>query len=275
MDLVNYFRRLYDIENVGAITWGHEVNRQAALTRYLEDDEMMFLEADVNESPDGTPVMVHPPETPSEIVVDGTPISTSRPQVYDVTCQEFLNQITPTTKGIKLDFKSERVVPACLKMLKALNPEQPVILNGDILRGNGTDEPRLGHNFIKVCQELYPTATLSLGWRTNANFSYTPANIDAMLNLLQEFELDHVIIPVRACLARDAWQQLQRLTAGPTKIIFYFWNNELVAPELLAWIRTRSDPATTMYDLMDINKRPIQVFAGERVKVGAHELRSL
>lgn len=229
----------------GEVIWSHAVNSREKLDRYLHDGATMIIESDIRRSTNGVPVAAHPPETES-----------------DLTFEMLIDQMAQSNKGLKLDFKDPEIVTPCLTRLKTKPLTQPVLLNADILQGNGANPSTFSAGgFITECKELYPSGMLSLGWTTTPNpeLRYTQENIDEMLTLCENADIRVVTFPVRACLLPKSWNALERLITkdGYTLSI---WNNEPVDEELRDWIKNNTDPSKTFYDFIDENKESLRLW---------------
>jgi hypothetical protein len=219
---------------------------------------MMFIEADVYRSPDGRLVMDHASDDLArDISRTGTPIEVHVAGQTDLSFEEFMSRAMTSRKGIKLDFKAASIVQPVLERVAEMRPKQPIIFNADILRADQASQPHIGPEFIDLCRKYYPKGTLSIAWKTNPEVPYSQRNINEMRALMRD--LDNVILCVRACLARDAWDDMEELIAGRDDRNLLLWNNELVEPELLSWIVERTDPRHTLYDLIDADKQPVAV----------------
>ncbi len=240
-NFLDYFARNYGTAVPGEILWSHAVNDTAKLQRVLDDNTVMIIESDIRISSDKQIIAAHPPALDSDLTLAG-----------------LLTAVKNSSKGLKLDFKDPEAVIPSLKALGDLGLENPVILNADILQGNGAAQSRFEAGiFISACQGLYPNGFLSLGWTTLADtgYPYTANNINEMLEICTGFST--VTFPVRACLVPSSWPELQRLIAkdGYTLSI---WNNEPVSIELQNWIHSNTDTRKTFYDFIDENKEPLR-----------------
>jgi hypothetical protein len=238
----NYFADDYGVTCPGDITWRHAVNSLEVLAHSL-NGPAMFIESDIRfPKYRRIPVALQPPRTES-----------------DLECKSLINRIKTSNKGLKLDFKDPATVPVCLEMLQAANLCQPVLLNADVLTGNGAQASEFdAQAFIALCRNAYPKGILSLGWTTTPNreFPYTRENIDVMLSLSEG--IAEITFPVRACHLPQSWDELRRLIEidGRTLTI---WNNEPINADLAAWIKEHTDPAKTFYDLIDAHKGPLTI----------------
>jgi hypothetical protein len=239
--LMDYFKKEYGINNPGEVTWSHAVNSHEKLAKSLNNSDFMVIESDIRKSLQGVPVAAHPPDTES-----------------DLSFNELINEMSQSKQGLKLDFKDPEIVIPCLQRLNKASLRQPILLNADILQGNGANPPKFNAvEFLTFCKKNYPKGILSLGWTTTADptLGYTQKNIDEMLQLCQGIE--EVTFPVRACLLPNSWDNLKQLTEkeGYTLSV---WNNEPVDRKLWQWIKVNTDLNKTFYDFIDENKEPLR-----------------
>jgi hypothetical protein len=239
MTASQYLKTEYDITRPGDVLWSHAVNSAQRLEHFLKEP-VMFVESDIRLSAaKGIAVAAHPPATESDLTYVG-----------------LINQMKMSKQGLKLDFKDPEILIGCLEVLRDANLAQPVMLNADILRGNGANTSKFSApGFIKLCKMHYPQGILSIGWTTVADpkFPYTSKNIDEMLALADG--IDEATFPVRASLVPNSWVELQRLLAANPTWTLTIWGT--VNAKDIAWIRTTTDPARTYYDLIDDNEEPV------------------
>lgn len=239
--LLDYFKTNFGVQNLGDITWSHAVNSKAKLERFLNNPAAMFIESDIRVSSYGEIIAAHPPATES-----------------DLTFADLLSKVATSKQGVKFDFKDPEILKDCLQQISQAGLKQPVLLNADILQGNGANIAKFSPAaFVAWCQKYYPQGILSIGWTTKAdpNLPYTSENIDQMLKLCEG--LPEVTFPVRACLLPTSWDQLQRLLMKDGWSLS-IWNNEPVDKEVQDWIKNNTDPAKTFYDFIDDNKDPLR-----------------
>lgn len=189
-------------------------------------DDLM-IEADVSLAETSrypVPIMAHPPNTTS-----------------DLTLEDFLVEIVRSncSKGIKLDFKSTRVVEPAFRVLARHVDfiKGPIVLNADILPGNriavkreknfklsysilGPNDPETAAvdtwTFLMLCRTRFPKAIISIGWTTNLKnqikSGYTREMIDQMSALVREYNLmQPLTFPVNATLLKYSICEIQRL----------------------------------------------------------------
>jgi hypothetical protein len=243
MELLKYLEKEFGISVPGKVTWSHAVNSVEKLQRVLKEPEIMMIESDIRISSQGVPVAVHPPETESDLSFD-----------------YLLNQMRNSKKGLKLDFKDPEILIPCLQKLQNSNLHQPVILNADILEGNGANPSKFNSlDFLESCKKYFSVGLLSVGWTTIADpdFAYTQQNIEEMQNLIGNFS--EVTFPVRACLLPSSWTQLTKLIQ-PQGFTLSVWNNEPIDKKLSEWIKVNTNPRKTFYDFIDENKDPLKLW---------------
>ena len=239
------YPKIFGVDNLGGIPWSHAVNSMKKFRKYLNNPEIAFLEFDIRVSTDGEIIAAHPPAMES-----------------DLPFEYILEQVVGSKQGIKLDFKDPEILIPCLKMLAEAKLEQPVMLNADILQGNGANISKFNPvGFLILCKKYYPQGLLSIGWTTTADpdLGYTEKNIDKMLELLKEMDESEVTVPVRACLLSKSWSQIKRFMAEKPESTLTIWNNEPVSEEEVNEIRENTDPTRTLYDFIDDNKDPLKL----------------
>lgn len=243
MRMIEYFKSEFGVGTPGEVTWSHAVNSNEKLDRILADPGIMMIESDIRVNNSGVAVAVHPPETES-----------------DLSFEELISKLKDSNKGFKADFKDPEILIICLKLLAESKLNQPVLLNADILQGNGANISKFSPAaFISLCQEHLPSAILSIGWTTVADpaYGYTSEQAEEMSRLSEQ--LVEVTYPVRACLLPNSWDNLLSLIQ-PEGRTLSIWNNEPVDDELRDFIRANTDPEKTFYDFIDDNKEPLKLW---------------
>ncbi|XP_049764296.1 protein FAM151B isoform X1 [Schistocerca cancellata] len=211
-EITKYFEGIADDRT--KVTWAHRVNSRQALTKALNDDTLMMLEADVsfgkvNNTGEEMPVMAH-------AVTDN----------IDLSLAEFLKVVNETVapgkvkKGVKLDFKSEMAFNKSRGVIqearKQMAKPYPLWLNADILVGPvGADKENVNPDvFLNESSILFPSAGLSVGWTTKVSSGdscYTQEHFKNMLAYLQKYNLnnsDNVTLAVRAIYAGRCSEKL-------------------------------------------------------------------
>lgn len=235
----------FGAENIGQVRFAHAVNSQTLLEKYLDDPSIHVLEGDISLSEEEEIIMAHPPATAS-----------------DLKFSQWLDRAIKNRKGVKLDFKTPKVVGPCLRELRNSDlKDSIVILNADILVGpGGSLSPFDSFDFIRRCQQIDQDLVLSLGWRTRLQegHDYSTSTVEKMLELTKDLP-NLVTFPIRAFYLRDSWNNLQKLLEKPNYSLT-LWNNEPIEPALVSWIKENLDPARTFFDLIHYpNGSPLMI----------------
>jgi len=226
--------RFWGLKSIDQIGWAHAVNSARDLETYLADSTVHMVEGDVSVSDRGELIMAHPPVRESDLALN-----------------EWANALVGSDRGIKLDFKSPQVIAGALTLLDQLDPQVPVLVNADVLRGPGGGEPRINpQQFIGLCQRIYPDAILSVGWITKhlAEGSYTDNEVDQMLDLVTDYP-GLVTFPIRAMYVKSSLPQLQRLLQRE-QYSLTIWNSELVDEDLEKFVGDNLGLSRCFWDLM-------------------------
>jgi glycerophosphoryl diester phosphodiesterase len=241
-ELMPYIERESGILVPGEVIWSHAVNSLEKLHRIVADKKIHIVESDIRVNKAGEPVCVHPPETES-----------------DLSFVQLLEIMKLSEKGLKLDFKDPEIVEVCLKLLKGANLAQPILLNADILQGQGANPSKFNaQEFLDICDKEYPDGMLSVGWTTNTIDGYTRENVEEMVALIAGRK--NVTFPVRACLLEKSWDSLTELLNIDETYTLSIWNNEDVTNA--EWIRRHTNPQRCFYDFIDMknNKESIRLW---------------
>lgn len=237
--------------DVSDITWAHAVNSKKLLEENLQND-INFLEADVSlgnvigPNPEiSVPIMAHPPNKES-----------------DISLQNWIERVinAETGKGVKLDFKSIEIVEPSLKILKIHQNKLkfPVWLNADIIQGpvNASTTPVNSTQFLELCQQYFPTLTLSVGWTTevviNKKGSYTWSYIKEMLDVLNCAKINQPLtFPIRAIFISSSIDQLIWLLDAFPNSTLTIWSAliDFVYVESLLQLRSHLPFSRIYYDL--------------------------
>ena len=234
-DLLSFF----GVKCPGDIKWAHAANNLEKLEQYCKSPKVMMIEGDI--SPRGENiVMVHDPN-----------------QKADITFDIWIEKISTSKKGAKLDFKDPLAVLYCLRKLQNLDLKNPIFLNADILQGPGGQIPKFESiEFIELCKKYYPKGALSIGWTTEylPNKKYTKDMIYKMLEIVKDFDCP-ITFPIRACYIRSSHSDLQMLLQK-LNYTLTIWNGEPISNDLKEWIKHKFDHDKTFYDLIDENGSP-------------------
>jgi len=234
------------------LNWAHAVNSRSKLMVAIAGDDLM-IEADVTLAETSrypVPIMAHPPNNTS-----------------DLTLEDFLVEVVRSNcaKGIKLDFKSTRVVEPAFRVLArhADFIKGPIVLNADILAGpnNPSTQSVDAWTFLMLCRTRFPKAIISIGWTTNIaegqmKSGYTREMVDHMASLVREYNLmQPLTFPVNATLLKYSICEIQRLLFQVPNSTLTVWahpeefaNNNLTLHDLLI-IRKAFSPNSVFYDM--------------------------
>ena len=224
----------FRVESPGSLSWSHGTNSEEALIEAL-DGAVHFIETDVMLNREGKIICAHPPNTDSDLSLNDFLWRTHRKK----------------TIGIKLDFKLPEILWPSLNLLKDYQLESPVILNADILRGNGAEPARFHPEaFLVICQtylRYHPNTIVSPGWTTAEGMPYTKENVDEMISVCRW--LDNVTFPVRLSLMEESWPQLQRLIEKDGWTLTVWSGTDLVTEEQRQWLRDNVDHNKAFIDI--------------------------
>jgi Uncharacterized conserved protein (DUF2181) len=239
-EVVSYLQEHYHVRTAGDVTWGHAINSKERLDQYLNNPEIMMLEADIRISSQGYAIAAHPPMLES-----------------DLSFEELLHRVSTSKQGLKLDFKDPEILFPCLMMLREADLKQPVLLNADILQGNMAASSKFNAaGFIAACQNVYPRGILSVGWTTyyDPENSYTRENVDEMLALCANVE--QITFPVLSHFLPNSWAQMERLI-GKDGYSLTIWGGP-VDEQLHKWLIENTDPRKTFYDVFSIEGKELR-----------------
>uniref|UniRef100_A0A8C6QK87 Family with sequence similarity 151, member B n=1 Tax=Nannospalax galili TaxID=1026970 RepID=A0A8C6QK87_NANGA len=263
-NILAYFLRNNQIatEDGAEITWYHAANHKAQMQEALRSAAHM-IEADVllpsDGSEHGQPIMAHPPETNS-----------------DNSLQEWLAEVTKSSKGIKLDFKSLAAVKASVVPLKHVKEllQRPVWINADVLPGpNGSSKVVDGKLFIDTVTSSFPEVTLSLGWTTG----WHPEKVNEGYSWTMVKEMDYicsglnqpVTFPVRAALVRQSCSQLLWLLKKSNRYSLTIWTgkDDNYSTEDLLYIRDHFSKKQVFYDILEPQNHEFKQAIGIKVNL--------
>lgn len=167
--------------------------------------------------------------------------------------------------GLKLDFKTMKVVESAMKTINILAqsavkqlqsngrtlestplPHSPFLppstfhsllwLNADIIQGPTGKSPSIDpHLFLTTCTKHASQAVLSIGWTTGKitneeeySLYYTDDMIESMLQLCDKFNLQQVTFPLRCCFMPTSWKHgtIQKLLDFNSNYSLTIWTSK-------------------------------------------------
>uniref|UniRef100_T1JVH8 Menorin-like domain-containing protein n=1 Tax=Tetranychus urticae TaxID=32264 RepID=T1JVH8_TETUR len=229
------------------LNWAHAANSRSLLNQALMGDELM-IEADV---------------TLAETTRYPIPIMSHQPShMSDITLEDWLIDVvrSETGKGVKLDFKSTRVVEPAFRVLArhAEFIKGPLVLNADILPGyKSSVSPVDPWTFLMLCRTRFPKSIISIGWTTESDdmsmkTGYTREMVDQMASLVKEYSLiQPVTFPINATMLKPSLGELQRLLFQVPNSSLTLWAHpgDPVSLEDLLIYRKNFSPNQIFYDL--------------------------
>jgi len=232
--MIDKWARYFGVNKPGEITWSHGTNSQEALIDAL-GRPVHFIETDVMLNRLGKIICAHPPNTDS-----------------DLSLNDFFWRISQKAKiGIKLDFKLPEIFWPSLYLLEKYGLKQPIILNADILQGNGADAARFHPEaFLVICQTYlkdHANVIVSPGWTTADDCFYTKENVDEMISLCRW--LDNVTFPVRLSLMEESWPELRRLTEKDGWTLSVWSGTDPVTSDQRQWLKDNVDSMKAFIDI--------------------------
>lgn len=148
----------FGVKDTTGLTWAHGVNSQQYLAECCADDGLMMLEGDVQFEP----------------AMDGTDADEAVPfmaldeqDIANLTFEGWLTAANEFNKGVKVDIRTPHAVEPVLEVMNELAVKTPVIIHAEIfnlLNAEDAREQFEPEKFIRRCQQMAPTATISLGW---------------------------------------------------------------------------------------------------------------
>lgn len=255
---VDKIRKLFHVQSSREVLWGHAVNTLALLETVSKNDEVLMIEADIsacNASGKEEPLVKHDPYDPGPHFSEWL--------ILFVEMQIARKDRGVCVQGLKLDFKDILAVEPALQELRnnaaftALNMNPSLIwLNADIHDGPGRARARVDSTqFLNLCLWIFPEATLSLGWATNAASStYSMLHISAMLQSCSTVSPSTFItfpVPAACILNPESLSHLRLLLAlRPSKFSLTLYG-QLSDPQLRD-LDCVSDDNFTFYDVPKI-----------------------
>ncbi|HOX30422.1 MAG TPA: DUF2181 domain-containing protein [Candidatus Paceibacterota bacterium] len=229
----------FGVESPGSLSWSHGTNSEEALIKALEGT-VHFIETDVMINRKAELVCAHPPNTDSDLTLNAF--------FWWVRGKKTMKK---AFIGIKLDFKLPEILWSSLGLLEKYKFKTPVILNADILRGNGAEPARFHPEaFLVICQtylRYHPNTIVSPGWTTAEGMPYTKENVDEMISVCRW--LDNVTFPVRLSLMEESWPQLQRLIEKDGWTLTVWSGTDPVTDQQRQWLRDNVDHNKAFIDI--------------------------
>lgn len=87
--------------------------------------------------------------------------------IANLTFEGWLASASEFNKGVKVDIRTPQAVEPVLSVINELDVKTPIIIHGEIFNLLNAEEAREQfepEKFIRRCQQMAPTATISLGW---------------------------------------------------------------------------------------------------------------
>ena len=151
-------------------------------------------------------------------------------------------------------------------------------LSANILDGPNTDAADKAvdpHRFLRLCNEVFPHSTISLGWTTGPVASgvarqYSWADVKNMHDLVEKWELKQPLtFSVRAALVKNSLAQLKWLTemTGGTLTVWASPQDEVPVSDLLL-LRHKFPKHKVLYDLheaLQLQFQPVRDEADTRL----------
>ncbi|GMT09747.1 hypothetical protein PFISCL1PPCAC_1044, partial [Pristionchus fissidentatus] len=246
----------------------HGVNSWPALVEQLQEpflNKSMLLEGDV---------FLQNHRRPRHRAI---PVMSPSARAADrMTFKEWLREVASLRKAIKINFRSTDVVHPVLEYLHAaqFDPTSPVldyplILHADVFRSPKSMESAVDPSvFVSNTENLFPDATLSLGWTKQANFSlvdekYKRISWRQLMHILEYVaRLDQpVMLSVRLTVAANSKDQLLWLLGMDKQVSLLIWSDE--HDEVSDWspifsLRRLATKNRVLYDLKEADREKLQ-----------------
>mgnify|MGYP000505941237 CR=1 FL=1 len=158
---------------------------------------------------------------------------------------------------MKFDFKSIDAVGPALEIAnnRTADIKVPIWLNADIQQGPGAVAPRIPYARFLNDTDLFPHATLSLGWTTVRMGSNT--DLGLTMDLVQKMHLitkdlrQPVTFPARAEQLINSWDALRWLLEQSRRYTLTVWTShgDNVTQSDMVYIKQRCEKSRVYFDL--------------------------
>ncbi|XP_052781837.1 protein FAM151A-like [Mya arenaria] len=232
------------------IIWSHNTDTWEQLNAATEGNVMM-IEGDIRLFAEGTsnktdtPIMAH-----------------DEGDYNNLSFAQWLDAIIKVDKGMKFDFKSIGAVrPALTITNRRLEINGPIWLNADLLAGPGQKPPTVPAQEFLDAVELFPEATLSIGWTTiqkgnNTHLKYTMDNVQEIHELCRNLS-QPVTFPVRAEQFRDSLDEFDWLLSQSRSYTLTIWTGkgDNVTQDDMTFMKGQFERSRVYFDL-PVDLRP-------------------
>ncbi|WAR25596.1 F151B-like protein [Mya arenaria] len=226
------------------IIWSHNTDTWEQLNAATEGNVMM-IEGDIRLFAEGTsnktdtPIMAH-----------------DEGDYNNLSFAQWLDAIIKVDKGMKFDFKSIGAVrPALTITNRRLEINGPIWLNADLLAGPGQKPPTVPAQEFLDAVELFPEATLSIGWTTiqkgnNTHLKYTMDNVQEIHELCRNLS-QPVTFPVRAEQFRDSLDEFDWLLSQSRSYTLTIWTGkgDNVTQDDMTFMKGQFERSRVYFDL--------------------------
>ncbi|PAV58873.1 hypothetical protein WR25_08871 [Diploscapter pachys] len=201
-----------------------------------------------------------------------------------ITFKEWLREVANLHKAIKINFRSNEVVRPVLQDLYATQADPtahvlqyPVILHANVFRSPRSVEPEVDPaTFVERTSNLFPDATLSLGWTKQSNFSHLHPKFKR-LTWRQLFEIleyiarleQPVMLSIRLSVAAASKEQLLWLLGMDQSVSLLIWSDE--EDKIDDWnsivqLRRSTTKNRILYDLIPKHRKLMQTMSNEPIE---------
>ncbi|CAB07292.2 Menorin [Caenorhabditis elegans] len=200
-----------------------------------------------------------------------------------ITFKEWLREVATMNKAIKINFRSNEVVRPVLQDLYASQADPtspvlqyPVILHANVFRSPRSVETEVDPStFVEKAKDLFPDATLSLGWTKQSNFSHLHPKFKKLswrqlFHILEYISrLDQpVMLSVRLSVAAHSKEQLLWLLGMDQSISLLLWSD--AEDHVTNWtpiveLRRSTTKNRILYDLDPKHRKFLQTDSNEPI----------